>query len=275
MALDLFEIAEANAHSIKLRFEQVRDFQPDHDQATLNRFEACVRDQSTIAINLRPWIVANILTTGRYQNIYEWADEQASVSGRSVEEILREKLKDLYVKRVSFDAAFADGIRFRYGALYLAGAGVTRYGKFCLVLSRDFVESGIPVAYVPADSLKTYMCDDSTLDEAGIREHAGPHTHRGFLAAIKLSDSLSARTESDWPLLLCSDADYIEAIFIADLDHNAVECIRVPVAEYEQLWDLAFSDFGKRVGSAGRALAHDFASILRAARERSIPLEEV
>jgi hypothetical protein len=273
--MDLFQIASENTASLAQRFEDAKVGRTPEHAACLTGFADRVTESGTASINMRPWVLGSLLSGRPHQNIYEWAAEQASLSGRPRADILRERLRSWYDRRVAFDAAFDDGERFRYGALYLGGLGASSYGQFCTVLREEFLKQQPRLAHLANDSLSTYVSSANVVDEEAIRRDSAPHSHRGLLAALKHADALPGKGESDWAALLCNDSDYVEAIFVGDLTAELIERVRVSKMEYNRLWNLAFSDFGAERKEEERALAHDFESIVRLLGERDMELEQV
>ena len=273
--MNLFEVADQNGPALADRFKEAKDARSSDDAAILDRFAERVIQDGLVSLNMRPWVFSTLLAKGRYQNIYEWAQEQADLSGRSVDEILHEKLGSYFSGRIAFDACFEQGRRFRYGALNIGGAGPTRYGAFCVVLASGFSQGSGPVAYLMRDSLNDYVDVNGNVDTEGIRLDAALHGSRHHLTALKHSDTVLSVAEHGWPSLVCSDSGYIEAIFLADVTRQEIDEARIPEQEYQRLRALAFDDFSRCLDEGERALVQDFVDILRAARDDTIILRRV
>ncbi|MCI0620985.1 MAG: hypothetical protein L0387_04820 [Acidobacteria bacterium] len=273
--LDLFEIARKNAPLLAQRLEDVKATKAAGDVALLERFANRVQQHGRVAINMRTSELSDLLLRGRYYNIYEWSQEQAVISKRPANAIQRERLGDYFEKRMAFDGAFVDGQKFRYGTLTLGGAGPVEWGQFCAVLKAEFAESASRLAYVRGDSLNTYSDISGNIDVSAVTRDAAPHSSRHALAAIKHADEVSSTPAAEWPDLLCSNSDYIEAIMGVDVTSDSVKEVRITQDEKKTLWDLAFADFGRKLEPGERALTHDFATILRETNARGIPIIEV
>jgi hypothetical protein len=137
------------------------------------QFAAWVEAEALISINVKLFVIVELLNGGRYQNTFEWAQEQAVLSGRSVDDALRERLHKFYDKRVTFDRAFNNGEQFRYGALNGGGVGLPEYDPYCVVLTRTFQRSLTDIAWLPGDSLKICFASDGSFhtpsSKAGLR----------------------------------------------------------------------------------------------------------
>jgi hypothetical protein len=154
--LDLFAIAAANAPALEQAFEAAVTAMPPQQAASVRDFASWVDTNALISINVKLYVVGDLLSGRSYQNQHELADEQAGLSGRESGEILRENLGSHYEGRVAFDVAFKDGVRFRYGALNAGSAGLTSYGPYCIVLTRAYEQSLAEVAFLPGDSLPRF-----------------------------------------------------------------------------------------------------------------------
>jgi len=269
--VNLFQLAEANIARLEEAYGEVLDSSGEARE-TLDRFADGVRRDGRVSINMRLYVLASLVAHGRHLNAYEWAEEQSALSGRDKDAVLQHKLGAWYGKRVAFDAFFEDGEAFRYGALNTGGLGAERYGPFCTVLPESFGTSGA-VAYLRGDSLKNYVSEAGAVDEEAIEGDAAPHSHRGELAALKHAEDLPATDDGEWPELLCSDSDFVEAIFTEAVELSCVDRVRVSHAKYQDLYWLAFNSYDVGLKEGERALGADFVAIRQAERDGRIRLE--
>jgi Holliday junction resolvase len=273
--LDLFAIANSNATAIEVKFEAVVTNLSPEQAALVRKFASWVEARALISINAQLYVIRNILDGEAHQNTYEFAEERASLGGRSAEDILHERLQDNYKRRVGFDRAFTDGEKFRYGAMHAGGTGLTDYGPYCMVLTRRFQESLNQIAYLPGDSLEICLRADASLDEAALKRSVAPHTHRHLMVAAECSAEIAPYDQRGWPRLLASEDRYFEVIFIGEVGINAVECVYVQKAEYNMRWESAFESFGAKLDTASRALVDDFVHLRRGVVEGKLRLEAV
>ena len=262
--IDLFALAQANAPELEHAYADAQSLRPQADQSHVQAFVDWVDNSSRISINVRVYLVAEIVTGGKYQNIYDWADEQAAVSGQQRETILRERLKQFFDKRISFDNAFENGDSFLYGALNCGGLGLSAYGSCCMVLTQKFEKASTKVAYLNGDSLKVCVDAHGAVNELQVRQNSAPSSHRAVLAAIKHSADLKSSVPADWATLLFGGGSYMEAVFVGNVLVDSLECVRMSAVDYQRHWDMAFSSFGKSFNEAERALIHDFVQIMKA-----------
>lgn len=261
--LNLFQIARENAKGLEKQLADAISRCDNNAQVTINEFTKWLFDKASVSINLPPYILAHFIQNGTYYNIYEWSREQEDLSGRPREACLREKLGTYYDRRMLFDGAFQNGEQFRYGALNAGGPGlVTKFGMFCIVLDKDFLDR-IEPAYLKDDSLFVCFIARGEVDLSKVGSIVAPHSHRHVLAAIKHFDVIPTASDKEWARHILNDNSYIEAIFTARFSREDIHKIKVMKENYDELWDLAFSDFGKKLTGAEKALVFDFTTIVK------------
>lgn len=279
--MNLFTIAASNGASFPERIEELRAELPEGERGALDRFTDRALRDGRVAINMRQSVLSSFLATATYQNVYDWAKARARRSTKTEDAILRERLGAFYDRRVAFDRAFEGGERFRYGALNIGGAGATSYGSFCAVIGERAPAELFDVAYLPGDSLKTYLhaaCDDpgrAVVDADAIQRDAAPHVNRHHLAALKHGRGVCASPEPRWPSLLSSATDYIEALFVGDLRPSDLQCVRMARSDHDVYFAYAFEDFRAKLGEADRVLVESFVTILEQLEARGVALEVV
>jgi len=273
--LDLFDIATNNAKNIDKTFNETIANLSEPKSSAAKNFAQWVESMALIAINLRLFVITEILNGIPYKNIHEWAQEQAVLSGKNKDEILRERLKGFYDKRMAFDQAFQEGECFRYGALNAGGLGLSNYGLYCTVLTHNFHDTLIHSACFSGDSLEICFSKSSTFDPTALIQSIAPFSHRHWLATSQLIADIDTAQQSDWSQLLIStdSKQYFEIIFIGEVTLNDLKCIRVSTKEYQQKWDLAFASFDKSLSEPERAEDQDFIQLLRAEKDGKIQLE--
>lgn len=278
--MDLFTTAAENGARLDERAAALCASLDPSARACFASLSGRVERDGRIGINMRQSVLLSFLRSSTYQNIYEWVRGRARRSPLSEDAILRERLGAFYERRVAFDRAFEGGDRFRYGALNIGGAGATAYGSYCAVVADEAPRARLRAAYLPSDSLATYIVP--LADGAGVAVNTGalqadvaPHSHRQKLAALKLHGAARACDEGRWPKLLCSATDYVEALFVGDLAPGDLECVRIARSDYDLYFTYAFEDFRARLGEADRVLVEGFASVLDELEARGVALEVV
>lgn len=273
--LDLFAIAKGNGEAVQTAFDTAVAAMSSDESRVVREFAAWVEADALVSINVKLFVIADFLNGRRYQNIYEWAQEQSRLSGRSAAEALRERLGKFCDKRMAFDRAFKNGEAFRYGALNAGGAGLPEYAPYCAVLNREFQASLSDVALLPGDSLKICLAADGTLNVAVVQNKTAPLTHRHLMAATERAGEVGSTAKRDWTGLVASPGRYFEVILIGDVSLDALECVRVLRTEYDRMWEMAFASFGRKLGDAERALVHDFVQMRRGVVDGRIQVEIV
>jgi hypothetical protein len=95
------------------------------------------------------------------------------------------------------------------------------------------------------------------------------------MTATERANDVLLATKNEWFSLVSSSGRYFEVIFIGDVCLESVQCVRVLKSEYDRMWDMAFANFGRKLGDAERALVHDFVQMRRGVMEGKIQLEVV
>jgi hypothetical protein len=273
--MNLFQVAHENAEALLRRFETVREAMGD-GASQLDRFVGAVQSQGRLAVNMRPGVLLRFLIfEGSYQNIYEHAAEIESLTGLPRDEFLRSKLRGYYDLRLAFDSFLENGEQLRYGALNLGGLGAVHFGDYCLIFREAFAASLADLAYLLADSLKTYMLPGYVVDEAGLRRDACPHSHRHVLAALKHGAEAACLEEDSWPALICSRSGFIEALFLGTPSPADLQTVRIDRFDYDLYMSFVTDADVGRLGETDRRIVEEFVNLLRLLKGSSIRLETV
>ncbi|HWM95266.1 MAG TPA: hypothetical protein VN493_31215 [Thermoanaerobaculia bacterium] len=271
---DLFAIAAENTDTLERNVTALLAGIPPAHLDSLTRYSDTIQRDSRISVNMLQTMISSFLSLQQHWNMYEWAHSMAKLSSRAPEEILRERLGDFYERRIAFDGRFVNGESFRYGALNIGGLGTWYYGEYCVVLKEE-VSHRPEVAYLRSDSLKTYMRPGPAVDEEAIRRDAAPHTHRHCLALLKHAERAPSTEEPRWPAMLCSNDDYVEAIFTGQLTPDQVEAVRMPKADYEVRFHFAILSFREKLSDHDKFLVAEFRTTLVHLKQRNIPVEAI
>ncbi len=273
--IDLFDIAASNADSINENFDEAIANLSDQKATNAKDFAQWVESKALISINLRLFVITEILNGIPYKNIHEWAQEQASLSGRKKDEILRERLKSFYDKRITFDQAFQEGESFRYGALNAGSLGLSIYSPYCIVLRSSFHDSLAQITCHSGDSLEICFSEVGKFNAAPLTQCVAPFSYRHKLATHRLITEINGSKEDDWQQLLISTdfKQYFEIIFKGDVNLNSLQCVRIDNDEYHKMWGLAFANFGKTLTEPEKALIQDYVQLFRAVKDGKIQLE--
>lgn len=268
---DLFAIADANGPRLAERFATLLASFPTAEQHILRRFTRQIRDAGRVAVNMRQSVLNSFLTFGEHQNIYEQIAWRAKSSSKSLAELLRQRLGDFCERRLTFDATFVDGHRFRYGALNLGGLGATHFGDCCVVLTKERMRRP-PIAYLRADSLVTYVAPGQPVDLERLRRDAAPSSQRHCLAALKHAADVVTTAPAGWAKRVSSRQSFIEAIFAGPLTPDAVAAVRLSRDDYELRFHHVFEELRGRLDEATRFQVEEFAMVWRHLDEKKIPL---
>ncbi len=81
--------------------------------------------------------------------------------------------------------------------------------------------------------------------------------------------------EDEWPSLLCSENEYVEAIFVGDVPSTSSETIRMAKVDYDDLFQSAYEDFSRGLDDVERFRIDTFVMILQQLEAHNITLENV
>ncbi len=273
--MDIFQAARANTGRHKEQYQAALEAADEATAALLAAFVESVLHDGNLSINMRVFVAENFMSGSPYENIYEFCDRMSRLSGRDAADIIKERLGPYCERRLKFDASRPEFKLVYYAALNIGGAGATKYGEICVVLGRCLEADGRRAAYLRGDSLNDYFDAAAGADMPRLLTDICAETDRAYLAVIKHAGEIPRTERAGWETLVCSNASYIEAIFDVRPAKQEVSEIRVPVASYDALWDIAFADFSRRLASAEKALANDFIQLLDAAGTARIQVRPV
>jgi len=273
--MNLFQVARDNAEALSRRYESMRAAMGTA-VPHLDRFVASVEREGRLAFNLRQTDLLRFLALeGRYDNVYEWADDLERRTDRPREELVRDREKDYYDRRMAFDRLLVQSERLRYGALNLGGLGATLFGDYCLVFQDAFAAGLAELVYLWGNSLETYLLPGCVVDEAGLRRDTCLHSHRHFLAALKHGEEAASLEEERWPVLVCSRDGFIEAIFVGSPVPGDLQAVRMDQFDFELYSAFLVDAALGRLSGSDRHVAEEFDILLSLLERHSVPLEKV
>lgn len=230
--LDLFAMAQENA-------AQLASQCAEHTGAQVE-FARGVEKNGRLSVTMRFERLRDFLEGGRFLNPWDECFRDAGGDeDRAVELLERKQGPEWYGRRALFEGSFAEGRRFRYGALYTGGRALvdSKFGLFCAVFRMDAATAWKLVAWLPANSLERYVPDEKTFDVERMRGEVGAHRSRHHVAAIKHENDVAACPPADWSTLLCEGDRFVEGIVADDLVPPAVERLLVDSAGWKTLED--------------------------------------
>lgn len=185
-----------------------------------------IQAQARVSVNMKPSMLRRFLDGEPRRNAFEQAEVEAQRTGESVDTILRKHQGDYFHLRRRFEARAGGTRHFHYGALNVGGMGAPRYGRFCVIDGRRPTQPPFDPVWVAEDTLTGRRFRDriGRLLWRKLAAWCAPSDAAGHLAIVKLA----SMSPTDGPLhdQICSDTDYIEALFLDPLDRQEVEEIR-------------------------------------------------
>ncbi len=182
---------------------------------------------------------------------------------------------DYYDPRIAFDHHFEQGEEFNYGALSIGGLGADRFGEYCVVLDHTSVPTQFQVGYLRGDSLRTYMTDDLTVDEAKLKQECAADSHKPLLATLKHASEVVTIQEDLWPSLVSNHDEYIEAIFTGEMRAGKVKSVRISKTDYELYYNYAYNEHREKLDELDRYRVDTFSRIDEYLEQAGITWEEI
>lgn len=216
---DIFKLAELNSENLEEQFSKIeKEFTGDNRKKDLDKFAGHIQNYWSVSINFRPIYLIRFLKDGKYKNTYELH--------KSDKKLVKKQLGTLYKPRTTFDAAFKNGIKFKYGALNTGNIGLKDFGDYCAVIKKEIVLTYKNAVFLKQDSLKQnddgslyYFNKDGTLNIDELKTDLSTEDKKLELAAVKHSEKLKTVPDTEWPDMLCnkSENDYVEFITTDDI----------------------------------------------------------
>lgn len=226
--MNIFQLAKDNSKELEASCKAKTQTLPKPPgQTPINKFSKKVMNDGRIACNMGLEAFYGFLTSGKYMNVYEYADKIAPKAGKAPAVIVKECLGVYHEKRLAFDGSFEQGSEFKYGALNIGGSGATRYKGLSAVIKHEISENTPETTYVKHDSLNHYVSKSGVVNFKLFKKEIAEHTHRKYLSTLKHIGDIQTTLESNWPNMLCNEDDYIEAIFIKEILLDSLEEVRI------------------------------------------------
>jgi hypothetical protein len=283
---NIFDLAESNSDALQEKYTQLIQNLGTSDSSegngglsSLVQFAETVRSKGKLSINMRQTGINGMLSSGRHKNIYEVAeDERTQNPTRSLEDLLRTRIgTDIhYQARMAWDTFFDEGRRFRYSALNVGGLG-TRFGEYCVVLSREFLDNCTNLAFIKQDSLFGYVLPGVSVKLKQLKKDIADSECFHKLAALKHCNELRNNpTEAEWPDIVCRDDTYIEAITIQEIHvSDDVECVYMADEDYLRKYEMVERSYFEDLSETDSASVGEFQSMKALLETQGIELRRL
>jgi hypothetical protein len=222
--LNLFSLAQENMNELA---QWHKSYPPSDEEL---KFLSTIESLGDISINVHLFNLVEILYNDVVKNMYEVTlsdkeiAEDAWEEARSIDitQMLRERLRLFYEKRILFDQIFAEYAKFKYTALNSCGLGLAKYGSFCLNFDRFRLE----IVFLAKESLK-YIDDNLQFDIDLFKKEISPNDYLPILALRKHQNELTTPGFSFSNI--CEETNYIEGIILGDLTTSHISDVRVSI----------------------------------------------
>lgn len=246
--VNIFELARQNADHLKQQFQESKKNCKKEKADRMDEFAAVVQNDWKLSINMRDWALYGFFATGKYMNIYEHKEKQADElitvgtldaadKKRSLKKALEKHLNEFYKRRRTFDSNIIDGDKLKYAALNIGGVGgVNRFNRYCVVIKREEAEGYDTLAFIKEDSLLNYIENESKLALAKLARDVSDKDCVPILAALKHGDDIERLPREEWPVMVCNDSCFIEAVTKDNISNDHIHCIRIEKSYHDKIF---------------------------------------
>ncbi len=285
MKRNIFSLAEQNSKYLSTEYNVLIKDLDSNDYDLVTGFRNLIRDTWKLSINLEMKRVEQFLNSEKYMNIYEVSEREvdekiengelaANDKESEIEQVLRSKLKTFYKSRITYDSLWEDGKKFKYAALNIGGAGICRFGPFCICFKKEYIDRLKMLAFVKMDSLKHYDHGESNDFNVFIRDLAAKGDV-SLLAALKHQQDIISSDGDGWHFIVCNNEDFIEAVTVEELLISAVESVRVTKDQYWEALEFKLGSFDEEIAFDRNLRASSVLDIIDTLREKKITVEFV
>ena len=283
---NLFDLAEKNSEYLQNQYKKLNDSYSESQRALLNDFRETLREKWTLSVNMSDCPLVQWLDTGQFMNIHELKESEAneliniggldsSEKESAVERSLKKRLKQFYEARTILDSAFLNGNKFKYTALNIGSSGASRYGAYCIIIEREKVEQYNTLVFIKEDSAINYV-ENQQVELDRLNHDISNKSCIPFLAAIKHKIDLETTSLDQWPLMICNNNGYIEAITSEDILSDHIKCVRITKNFYNSIFNSLKRYFiGQKVSKERLYRMSFFKHIMSELKKRGIQWEVI
>jgi hypothetical protein len=250
--VSLAALAKENETTLHARYEELmRVWAATGSHGVLAQFHDHCQPNWCVSMNCDWRGLSHFLTHGEPYNMYRFnreagepVDLPASLQVEGASPInwayFEQKLSPEWAaRRRKFNEYAHLEEEFTYGAYYLQGPGLERYGKQMVVLKRTFLEGAGKTSYLMADSLQWYVAQETETSPAQVLEIALHDDLATFetvskLLCIKMADELQELGHQSCLEAVTRDT-YIEAQIPEKIGLDAIDRVRIRSLMEEEL----------------------------------------
>jgi hypothetical protein len=275
--LDLFKIAHQNARRIENQFKVIKNNYRDEEKVVLETFLDFVEKSWCISINLKQSEVTGFLISGKYKNMYQVIEEDLKeLRGErginiSKEEAAKNRMGFFYEKRKIFENQFKDSDRFIYAAFNIGGLGLKKYGDFSLIIHQKKVERLSSCVFLKKESIG--YVENNGLNTAQLKKDTADRETVHFLATIKNEEKIRVTIAKEWPKIVCSENDYIEAVTADEISPGHIDTLRVNKEAYDMYFDYLYKAYGSQLDESEKRYLREFKNILQLLEKNGLDKE--
>jgi hypothetical protein len=289
--INIFKLANANAGNLKKEYQLIIDNCGQEKSILLEGFRNKIRAEWNISINMKESSLMGFMVCGEYKNIFTLKEEQVyqaiargkikkSQKKEFLEIALRNHLKEYYESRKIFESSIIHGKKIKYMALNIGGMGIKKPDAFfvvCVVIKKETAESYNTLAFIKEDSLKCFVdvIQKCVLIDK-LAQNVSDKECVDTLAVLKHKDEIDTVSSEKFGAMVCSDANYIEAITTDVVSTAQIGYVRIGKRLHDYYFnDLQWKDSISEISKDDRDRLTSFELLLFCLEERGIKWEVI
>ncbi len=277
---NLFKIVDQNVEEVKNHYREIeKEYTVEGKTLLLKEFIEFNKKNWCISINLKQSEINSFLISGIYKNMYQVIEDDLRVLRReqgldiSIEDAARNRMGIHYGKRKTFENQFEDGDRFIYAAFSIGGLGLKKYGNFCLIIHQKEIEKFSSCAFLRKESI-AYV-DNDVLNIEQVKKDTANSKTVHLLAAIKNEKEIPDKAKEEWPEMICSEKDYIEALTIDEISVGHISTVRVSKESENTYYNYLYKSYSSRLDEAEKRQLGNYRDMLKLLENNNINKETV
>lgn len=232
--INIFSLANTTQEKIEKEYHEYINSVNQEKREPLVNFNGVLDEESTISLNVKSKVLMEMFNGSHYLNIYEYSEILAKQKAIKVDQILKERLKNYYLPRITFDSAIENGTKLYYCSLNIGNVGLFKFGYYNLNYSTDLFDDN-NICYLEDDSLKSYMLDEKTVNFERLENCIANNETKSYFITLKHKHQIVNLEAHQLAEMVCNNDTYIEVIHDTKMTISDIKEMRFPKKKYTDL----------------------------------------
>ncbi|GEM_PF-2560257 len=277
---DLFKIAAENSTQIADRFNEIKNKSNTEEKTILENFADFVKENWGLSINLKKSELISVLVSETYKNMYRVIEDDANELKQklgitiSIEETAKKSMGTFYEPRKIFEDSFVGGNHFLYSALNIGGMGLKKHGRsFSIIIHQSNVSEFPNCAFLKDESIR--YIENGKPNIGRLSNDTSDRQTIHLMTAIKNKKSLLETKKENWPGMVCSEENYIEAITPGEIPIKCINTVRIAKQDDDWYYDMLFNarTISNRVDESDLRHLNEYGNLLKLLKKNGIDKE--